>query len=648
MRKKNAEELIVVRSLTESDLGLFAEHRPATRSKQRAININSGVAKRMLSSDLFEKGGGQIECICIFDNIRIQEFRHFGKIKKNWRLGGNMIRGKQFAHLGPKDFVLIRTVSGNDGTSPITLTFISRKTNRVVHAGLAAIVEKTLSQSMAVYTEGKLGFDDLVPYCPALDVEPSATSTPQKESPPLRLIAPMPREKQGKGISRKRSVREKIRAPHILERMLAVAGDLSAPAQLRFLDTIEQLASQLRPILLETGGIVRIEKDHRSFWHSLKGKKIGFVDGGLANLSMLGSAPIAARVGGYVVTPGMRGEARERFTILKYLIDELYSHTDGGVYEDTFPDIGALRDAARITIESAGAVRIISEEPDINCVLIHGALVNPVSRYTDIMRDGKIRHRFPDFSNSALSKLLPPNGSQRSGRDRNFIRVHFDQLELLSHSSSVICGVVERESTTSSVCRAVLDSLDDAIIRDMLPIPPSEWKAWFRKAVDPSEDDEYEGQRITDSLLFRCILEPGEALRPVPINRNDIRRAPEAWKNVIVRYPIPRISYLQVTEWSAPIRIEMFEKNMGDFDWLAKLILHSALLLPHYAFPVGLDIVDKYARIPNWMSRPINTYTTVRVLSQALDEGDTRLFDSLRRMLCGSGREWLLRPGIQQ
>lgn len=181
----------------------------------------------------------------------------------------------------------------------------------------------------------------------------------------------------------------------------------------------------------------------------------------------------------------------------------------------------------------------------------------------------------------------------------------------------------------------------------MLPIPPSEWKAWFRKAVDPSEDDEYEGQRITDSLLFRCILEPGEALQPVPIDRNDIRRAPEAWKDVIVRYPTPRISYLQVTEWSPPIRVEMFEKNLGDFDWIAKLILHCALLLPRYAFPVGLDIVDKYARIPNWMSRPINTHTTVRVLRRALDEGDTRLFDSLRRMLCGSGREWFLRPGTQ-
>jgi hypothetical protein len=73
-------------------------------------------------------------------------------------------------------------------------------------------------------------------------------------------------------------------------------------------------------------------------------------------------------------------------------------------------------------------------------------------------------------------------------------------------------------------------------------------------------------------------------------------------------------------------------------------VLHCALLLPRYAFPVGLDIVDKFAHIPDWMSRPVNTHTAVQALKQALDQGDTKLFDALRRLLCGSEREWLLRP----
>src|SRR6185437_16231893 len=95
------------------------------------------------------------------------------------------------------------------------------------------------------------------------------------------------------------------------------------------------------------------------------GREVGFIDGGLANLAMLGSVPIAARVGGYVVRPGDYSPQRESFTMLKHLIDELYAAPDGGVYNDSFPDIGALRDAARISIEAAGAVRMLGDNPKI-------------------------------------------------------------------------------------------------------------------------------------------------------------------------------------------------------------------------------------------------------------------------------------------
>jgi len=648
-------ELIVVRSLTESDLGLFAAHRASARSKQRAININAPVARELLSSEMFETGGGPIDCTCVFGNVRIREARHFGKVHKNWRLGGAKIEGEIFASLDCKDFMLIRSVAHNDGGHPITITFICRKNEPILHAGIAAIVEKLLDQSMAMYTEGAPWFSELARYCPAVRPESKTKIGPAKKISPAKKpavtpVPPMPREERAPASVGKRTIHEKVRSRHILERMLQVAGDLSAPAQLRFMETVEQLASQLRQVLLDIGGIIHVKKDHTALWSSVAGRSVGFVDGGLANLSMLGSAPIAARVGGYVVTPGKRGQAREQFTVLKCLIDELYAHAEGGVYEDSFPDIGALRDAARISIEAAGAVRMVSEQPDLAWVMLHGALVNPVSRYTDMMWDGRIRHRFPSFSETALADLLPLGEPSRAGRDRNFVSVHLRQLELLSQSAAMVCGVIERESSTSSVCRAVLESLDDDLIRDVLPLPPTEWKRWFRRAIDPSGDgyEDYEGQRITDSLLFRCVLEPGEALLPVPIDRNEMRRAPEAWKDIIIQYPKPRVSYLQATEWSAPIRIELFEKDFARFSETASLVMHCALLLPRYAFPVGLDIVDKFARVPDWMSRPVNTHTAVQALKRALDEGDTRLFDALRRMLCGSRREWLLRPSVNR
>jgi len=228
---KPPREVIAVRSLTESDLGLFAAHRAAARSKQRAININAPVAQRILSASLFDGGGSDIDCICVFAEIRIHERRYFGKVHKNWRLGGKKLKGDAFASLDCKDFVLIRSVAGNDGTHPITMTFVCRKTDRVVHAGLAAIVERVLDKSMAVYEEGEPGFADLVRFCPIVPSEPGFTPKSPKLSRPTTSVRPMPHDGRPSPPPRQKTIHEKVRTPHILERMLQVAGDLSAPAQ---------------------------------------------------------------------------------------------------------------------------------------------------------------------------------------------------------------------------------------------------------------------------------------------------------------------------------------------------------------------------------------------------------------------------------
>lgn len=641
-------EVIIVRSLKDSDLGLFAVHRPTARSKQRAININSNLAEKLVSPEIFATGGAEFDCICMFGSAAVSGKRYIGKVGKNWRLGGQKIEGEIFSNLDSADFALIRSLEHNDGTTPITITFISRKTDRVTHAGLSAIVSRIMKDSMALYEVDSDGYSDLVPYCASPSTRVSSAQTKDSKTVAAARIPPMPRDESIAEQTSPRTVREKIRSPQMMERMLKAAADLSAPAQLRFIETVERLASQLRTLLLETRGIVKIPHDHQRFWKSVSGQTIGFVDGGLANLSMLGSAPIAARVGGYLVRPGDKSPNREKFSMLKYLIDDLYVHAEGGVYDDIFPDMGALRDAARISIESAGVVKMLRDTPDISWVLQHGSLVNPVSRYTDVMENGKIRHRFPDFSDAALGELLRPEDLPRKGRDRNFVSVHLRQLQTMRDANAVVCGVVEREGSTSTVCRALISGLSDSAIASLLPDPPQQWKKWFLNALDPTDDPDSEGQRITDSLLFRCVLQPGEALVPILIERNEIRRAPKAWADLIQQYPKPHVSYVQVSEWSAPFRLEMFENQLIEFERAAALVTHCSLLLPRYSFPVGLDIADKFARVPNWMTRPVNTHSTVQALKGALESGDTGAFDALRRLLCGSGREWLLRPGIHR
>jgi len=75
-------ELIIVRSLTDSDLGLFAAHRPVLLSKQRALNINAIFARRLLSPELYAAKGAKMRCCILFGDTELTSERHFGKAAK--------------------------------------------------------------------------------------------------------------------------------------------------------------------------------------------------------------------------------------------------------------------------------------------------------------------------------------------------------------------------------------------------------------------------------------------------------------------------------------------------------------------------------------------------------------------------------------
>ena len=264
-----------------------------------------------------------LNCICVFGEAVVREVSRFARTSRNWRLGGEKIEGENFATLDSEDFALIRSAVSNEGAFPVTITFVSCHASPVLHGDLTAIVEGKLADGMTVYEEGVDGFDPIAKHCPVQRWE-DTPARPRSLSAKSRRATPMQAEDSA---DRPRgSIGEKLCSPHIPGQMLRVVSDLSAPAQLRFLETVEQLAAELRRVLVETGSIVRIDKNHGRLWASVSGKPIGFVDSGLANLPMQGSVPVAARVGSYTVIPGERGPDRERFTVLTQLIDDLYAH----------------------------------------------------------------------------------------------------------------------------------------------------------------------------------------------------------------------------------------------------------------------------------------------------------------------------------
>lgn len=640
-----AGEIICIRRLTSSDLGWFAVHRSTAASKQRAININADIAEQLVDAAAWQALGVEIPCKCVYPGAEHTLNRRLWKVGKNWRFGGPKLDGAVFRKVKEGDFFILRSPLKNSGAGPVTLTFASAIADPELHDWLSSRTTASLQDNMLATVSGRSDFSVLT--ARIFGDAPAVSSTPtmvraRKEPralPPRKPVAPIPREEETAS-TKARTLHDRIRSPHILSQMLKVSGDLSAEAQYEFMKVLEVLAGQLRQVLLTAGMITKIERDHAGLWQAVKGQDIAFVDGGMGNLSMLGSAPIAARVGGYVVTPGNTGDDREEFVMVKHLIDELYSPVPGnGVFTALFPDPGPLRDAARISVEAAGGVQILTQNPDIRYLFLHGALVNPVSRYTDLMEGGQVVAPFPNFSAGAQEILLPEADRGRVGKDANFVRVYLRQLELMQASGAVVCGVVERESQAASVYRRLIDiALDHPDVPSLLPKAPDEWASWFVHMAEQF--------RINDILLFRCVLQPGEVTVPVDIDRNELRRAPAAWLAEIQRYPKPWVAYLLPTEWGAPVRVEIFEKDRPRFSELSRLVMHCAWLLPRYAFPVGLDIVDKYAKVPNWMTRPVNTNTAVRALRQAMDTGDTATFDAMRRMLCGSTRDWLFRPKV--
>jgi len=147
-------EVIVVRSLAESDLGLFAAHRSHATSKQRAIAVTVPVARALLSPRLYVANGARMDVICVYAQSGVRELRHIGKVGKNWRLGGRKIEIGACGFLDSKDFVLIRTVGQNDGNLPLLMTFVGRQRERLLHAGIVASLDGRFTDSTAILPQG--------------------------------------------------------------------------------------------------------------------------------------------------------------------------------------------------------------------------------------------------------------------------------------------------------------------------------------------------------------------------------------------------------------------------------------------------------------------------------------------------------------
>lgn len=424
----------------------------------------------------------------------------------------------------------------------------------------------------------------------------------------------------------KRKIEARLEQGMFLQDLLRTAGSEVAETQGKFVDLLNATALHVRTVLEANGRILRCPYEPARYWPSVSGRTFGFIDGGVANLDIPSAGPIGIRVGSYVVTPGRDDESRERFTMETSFVDDVFSDR-ATTFDADYADTTTLLDAARIACEAGAAMRLVTREPGIDAVLMHGPLINPAAPYGLL--------DLPAFTLSACRKLLSCPDWEATPHDRGFPALMRTLLLELKGTGVPVAGVVERsKSKYAPFVMAVFGELNVA------GTVTEEAVARLRENLT--------NYGLSDTKLLDLVLEEGEYVQAVAVDRQvdadgSDKKWPKAWKEEIREHPDALTTYVKPSDSSQPFRVEAFV-DVRDHAGLIALVMHTSRLLPSYGFPVGLDIVDRFAKVPAWMSTGVRSRHSIGLLQAALASGDPRAVTFAKRILTSKGRDWMFRP----
>ena len=187
--------------------------------------------------------------------------------------------------------------------------------------------------------------------------------------------------------------------------------------------------------------------------------------------------------------------------------------------------------------------------------------------------------------------------------------------------------------------KAILEKLNytDALLLSMLIEPGTYSEPWLV--------DKYGGLNKGNMVL------PGETsstnvdwskLRP-SANYNSTSSNPD------IGFPNVTATYLSVSKTTEPIRVEFFSQlnqiKEQFHQGMTRAFLYSRLL-PGYGFPVGLDVADKYAKIPKWLTdaygKLIRDHLSISLQRGEISDAEMRKL--LVQAIYVTHRDWLYRP----
>jgi hypothetical protein len=476
------------------------------------------------------------------------------------------------------------------------------------------------------------------------------------------------------------------RQPHILLRLaenaLTVAESLRDnyfKNTTKFVVALRKTAKAIADGKWSADPLLTIHEITDATWPSFHREVVTFVDGGVGHVELSSQVPILLRVGSYCVRCGERRiSEREQFGYYPVILGDLEGGSKG---RKDFVDI------VRIVAELLGGLSALERTPDLGVLLFHGPLVYLVGNYAGhtpfTERDVDLflshygsspeagRQVKQDFLTEARLDVYP---QMVADSDRWFQRRLFEPLAFMAFlyrrlirvarertPVPIIAGVVERGELSDFSRNVLLER----VFRHLRDTGREDYfnRMYGRKDLT-SPTSLLDKLGYTDTLLLAMLLRPGEYSEPWQIQKYDgLRKAdvyePDEAGQVPVKFaplkpgtgcpgfPQVRGCYLQVTETTEPVRVEVFQ-DLGEehlVEATRRAYLYSRLL-PGYGFPVGLDIADKFAHVPGWLttaySKLIRHHLGVSLQRGDISDADMRKI--LVQAIYMTNRDWLFRP----
>jgi hypothetical protein len=161
-----------------------------------------------------------------------------------------------------------------------------------------------------------------------------------------------------------------------------------------------------------------------------------------------------------------------------------------------------------------------------------------------------------------------------------------------------LCGAIERSSGRS---------ITKHVVRRLLETRPELFDRLLRaleiqgRATVAQADAILDATRYNDPTLLALAMERGEYLEWHPIDPLARMRPRDPRAQL---FPHVQSTFVRTSNARYPMRLEApADYTAEQLDEILVRAADYAALLPNYAFPIGLDIVDKYAAIPGWMTK---------------------------------------------